>query len=165
MTLPTKYGLASALSFTKEVTQKHGLGSIHAFVNATGLGARELVPDDKMYPTRGQTVIVEGEAEKASTFEGIDHIKYVIPRTDSGKSVLGGTKQAGNWSTEVDHETTKEILEGCKPLAPELLKDGKFKVVKVMVGLRPSRKGGARVEKENVDGRWVVHSYGHSGAG
>ena len=144
---------------------KNNLGPVHAFVNATGLGARKLVPDGTMFPTRGQTIVVKGEADKVSTFEGMNSIKYVIPRKGSGTSVLGGTKQVGNWDTEVNHETTKDILEGCRPLAPELLKDGEFRVVKVLVGLRPSREGGARVESEVVGERKVVHSYGHSGAG
>ena len=119
-----------------------------------------------MYPTRGQTILVRGEAERMSTIEGIGMIRYVIPRKGSGMSVLGGTKQAENWDTEPNEQTTKEILEGCKPLAPELLKDGEFEVLKVQVGLRPSREGGARIEREIVGGKWrVVHAYGHSGAG
>ena len=122
--------------------------SIHAFINATGLGARTLVPDMAMYPTRGQTILVRGEASKVSTFEGIGLIRYVLPRKGSGTSLLGGTKQAGNWDTVPDERTTREILEGCKVLAPELLgKDGEFEVLRVQVGLRPSRDGGARVEK------------------
>lgn len=153
------------MDFAAQVVRKHNLGDIHAFVNATGLGARELVPDERMYPTRGQTIVVRGEADKVSTFEGIDSIRYIIPRKGSGTSVLGGTKQAGNWDTEVNHETTRQILEGCKPLAPELLKDGEFEVLKVQVGLRPSREGGARVESEIVGEKLVVHTYGHAGAG
>ena len=153
------------MDFVKQLIPKHDLDDIHAFVNATGLGARELVPDSKMFPTRGQTVLVKGEAEKASTLEGVGCIRYVIPRKGSGTTVLGGTKQAGDWNTKVDHETTKAISEGCKPLAPELLKDGEFEVMKTLVGLRPSREGGARVETEQIAGKWVIHSYGHSGAG
>lgn len=122
-----------------------------------------------MYPTRGQTILVRGEAERASTIEGIEAIRYVIPRKGSGTSILGGTKEVGNWDAEADERTTEEILEGCKVLAPELLRDGEFEVVKAQVGLRPSREGGARVEREIVEGeggRWrVVHNYGHSGAG
>lgn len=123
-----------------------------------------------MYPTRGQTILVRGEASKASTFEGIGRIYYVIPRKGSGTSVLGGTMQPGNWDVEPDEETTREILKGCKVLAPELLSgEGEFEVLNVLVGLRPSREGGARVEREVVEGegrRWrVVHAYGHSGAG
>lgn len=123
-----------------------------------------------MYPTRGQTILVRGEASKASTFEGIGTINYAIPRKGSGTSVLGGTNQPGDWDTEPDEETTRGILERCKVLAPELLGgEGEFEVLKVQVGLRPSRVGGARVQREVVEGegrRWrVVHAYGHSGAG
>jgi len=153
------------LNFAEQIVRKHNFGDSYAFVNATGLGARELVPDKRMYPTRGQTILVRGEAEKVSTLEGKGSIRYVIPRKGSGTSVLGGTKQAGNWDTEVNHNTTRQILEGCKPLAPELLKDGAFEVVKVLVGLRPSREGGARVESEIFGEKHVVHSYGHAGAG
>ncbi|KAL8792731.1 MAG: hypothetical protein Q9195_004706 [Heterodermia aff. obscurata] len=162
-TLPTKDSFLAALNFASELVHD----DIYAFVNATGLGARALVPDAKIYPTRGQTVLVRGEADKVSTFEGIGLIRYVIPRKGSGTSVLGGTKQAGNWDTKPNDQTTREILEGCKVLAPELLgEDGEFEVLKVQVGLRPSREGGARVEREMVRGRWrVVHAYGHSGAG
>lgn len=68
---------------------------------------------------------------------------------------------------DVDANTTRLILERAKILAPELLdpRTGKFDVVSEQVGFRPSRKGGPRVEVENVGGRVVVHSYGHSGAG
>lgn len=27
------------------------------------------------------------------------------------------------------------------------------------------RKGGPRVEKEKIDGNWVIHQYGHAGYG
>lgn len=67
---------------------------------------------------------------------------------------------------DVDKGTTKAILEKARVLAPELLDaDGGFDVVSEQVGLRPSREGGPRVEFEEVDGKKVVHSYGHSGAG
>lgn len=69
--------------------------------------------------------------------------------------------------TSPQEATTQEILAGCKNLAPELLSaNGEFEVLAVQVGLRPSRKGGPRVESEIVEGRYnVVHSYGHAGAG
>jgi D-amino-acid oxidase len=38
-------------------------------------------------------------------------------------------------------------------------------VVRHGVGLRPFREGGVRIEKERLDGIWVVHNYGHSGWG
>lgn len=73
------------------------LGNIAAFVNATGLGARALVGDDKVFPTKGQTVLVRGEALAVSTVEAKRGIKYVLPRKGAGLSVLGGTKEVGVW--------------------------------------------------------------------
>lgn len=67
---------------------------------------------------------------------------------------------------EVDKGTTEAILKRAKVLAPELVNgDGGFDVVSDQVGFRPSREGGPRVELEEVDGKKIVHSYGHSGAG
>ena len=70
-------------------------------------------------------------------------------------------------SVETNKETTRRILQGCKPLAPDLLNDsGEFEVLSVQCGLRPSRKGGPRVEVEIVNAEYpVIHSYGHAGAG
>jgi len=79
---------------------------------------------------------------------------------------LGGTKQIGDWTAEPDLQTTEEILCRAKEWAPELLNEkGEFEVLSVQVGLRPGRKGGARVEIENLDGVTVCHAYGHGGAG
>lgn len=86
-------------------------------------------------------------------------------------------RSLGVRDTTPDAETTDKILRACKALAPELLDEkGEFEVVSVQVGLRPARKGGPRVEVEEVVGgksgregdgkRWtVVHCYGHGGAG
>lgn len=108
---------------------------------------------------------------------GSDHeLSYVIPRPGSGTTILGGCKEVGNWETEEDKGLTERILERIRAsgMAPELLRgDGKdakgeFEVLNVQVGLRPGRKGGPRVEVQEggkVGGTWVVHAYGHAGAG
>ncbi|MCJ1298753.1 hypothetical protein MMC08_001543 [Hypocenomyce scalaris] len=166
-TLPTTLTFFKALAWAhSELLERQ---DVHAWVNATGLGARELVGDDDMYPVRGQTVLVTGEARGVRTRvgSGKEEIAYVIPRKGSGMTVLGGTKEVGVWNTDPDEETTKKILEGCKDLAPELLDaNGEFRVLSALVGLRPARKGGPRVEREVLEGVWlVVHCYGHAGAG
>ena len=38
-------------------------------------------------------------------------------------------------------------------------------IIRHGVGLRPVREGGTRIEKERIDGVWVVHNYGAGGAG
>ena len=72
-------------------------GNIYAYVNATGIKAKFLIGDDRVYPIRGQTVIVKGKAKNVVTVVGKSEadISYVIPR--SGSTVLGGTREAGDW--------------------------------------------------------------------
>lgn len=171
-TLPSPLGttLLSAANLVNRIT--HSPPEI--FINATGISARTLVPDAQVHPIRGQTLLVRGEADAISTNllspEEGGGISYVIPRFGEGVSVLGGTKQVDDFDTQPDEQTTRAIMERCKVLAPELLgPSGEFEVLKVNVGLRPGRHGGARVEREMVDyeGREfkVVHAYGNAGAG
>jgi D-amino-acid oxidase len=173
--LPTDAGLAVAFPEARKLLPAH-LQKVDAWVNATGLGARTLVPDSAMFPIRGQTIIVKGEAARITTIEDKSptdpKVTYVLPRPGSGISVLGGTKEPDDWRGEPDDETTKQILERSKQWAPELLtgKDGGFEVVEACVGFRPGRRGGPRIEievlgKRGVDEVVVCHAYGHAGAG
>jgi D-amino-acid oxidase len=176
--LPTTHGLAGALSAAEKLIHKHYRVSneksdIWAFVNATGLSARHLVPDESVFPIRGHIVTVLGEASRITTINYHDggpqtnpQITYIIPRPHSNTSIIGGTKQANNWSAEPDEKTTLEILERAKPWAWELLDiNGKFQIVNTQIGLGPGRKDGPRVELEEVAGYRVCHCYGHAGAG
>lgn len=174
--LPTEEGLAGALKAAFRVLEEHdNLSCIRSFVNATGLGARCLVPDAAVYPIRGQTVVVKGEAQNITTMFYDDANASVAPRLGSGTSILGSTYQEGNWDPEADESISEKILQRCKPWAAELLNDGRdFDVVGVNVGFRPGRKGGPRVELQQVDiqdpkygiiSLLVCHSYGHAGSG
>lgn len=171
--LPTDGGLPKALRAAEGIAKTIGRGEVDVFVNCSGLGARQLCGDEGMFPVRGQTVLVKGEAKATRTryhsgaiSQGVS--SYVIPRPGSGTTILGGTKEKGEWSGTPNPETVKMILERCSWIAPELLtgKDGGFEVLSAQAGLRPAREGGPRVEKEVIgEGRKVVHSYGHAGGG
>ncbi|KAK8159193.1 hypothetical protein IWX90DRAFT_439785 [Phyllosticta citrichinensis] len=169
--LPTTNGLAGALATAARLLPVYGVNTpISAFVNASGILARELVPDSAVHPIRGQTVLVRGVPAQLRTIIRGQGVSYVIPRAASNSTILGGTKQVGNWDQEPDDATTKWILGSCKELAPELLNEkGEFEVLSVNVGFRPGRTGGPRLEVEEVQteaGRFVVcHEYGHAGAG
>jgi D-amino-acid oxidase len=155
---------------------------IVALINCTGLSAAKFLPESeaaKLYPVRGQTILVKGSASMARTFtqyhnfsDGSSELVYVIPRPGSGTTILGGCKQSGNWDAEVDRELSARIMERIQRwgLAEELRtgEGGGFEVLEESVGFRPARKGGPRVEVQDggkVRGVWVVHSYGHAGAG
>jgi D-amino-acid oxidase len=167
-TLPSSTSLFGTLKAAKEL-----LNSTHisAFVNATGISARQLVPDANVFPVRGQTVTVAGSAKRITTVshdpkDGNERITYILPRPNTNTTILGGTKQTGDWTAEVNPKDTEGILQRAETFVPELLDDsGKFKVLSVQVGLRPGRNGGARVEIEKIEGFTVCHAYGHAGAG
>lgn len=165
--LPTASGFARALSVAESTARSHGRTAADCFLNATGLGAAKLCGDKAMYPIRGQTVLVKGEATATRTRNGDDYVAYCIPRPGSGMTILGGTKEKGVWSETPNPETTAKILERNRYLAPELLtgSDGGFEVVSVQCGLRPGREGGLRMEREVVGGMKVVHAYGHASGG
>ena len=165
--LPTDAGFEKALTVAESTARSHGRPAASCFLNATGLGAAKLCGDEAMYPIRGQTVLVKGEAAATRTFNGDGYVAYCIPRPGSGATILGGTKEKGNWSEKVDPETTRKIIERNKSLAPELLtgSDGDFEVVSSQCGLRPGREGGPRMEQEVVGGKKVVHAYGHASGG
>ncbi|KAI9808393.1 MAG: hypothetical protein M1827_007490 [Pycnora praestabilis] len=170
LALPVNESFSSNLKRAADAAATAGKGKVDVFVNATGLGAREvgLGSDETIFPTRGQTVLVKGEADMVRTRLGHDSVAYVIPRRGGGGTILGGCKQVGSWNKEVDPEMAAQILQRCKALAPELLNsDGEFEILSHQVGFRPSREGGTRVETEVLeeDGVRVVHCYGHSGAG
>jgi D-amino-acid oxidase len=175
--LPSSSNLAESLQAATKIVAAHfdghGESQISAFVNATGISALNFVPDSGIYPVRGQTVTVKGEANQITTIEAYSNpdgsgtpIMYVLPRPHSNTTILGGTKDVGDWSAEPNPSTTEEILRRAKQWAPELLNEaGNFEVLSVQVGLRPARKGGVRVEVEKVDDFLVCHAYGHAGAG
>jgi glycine/D-amino acid oxidase-like deaminating enzyme len=174
--LPSSSNLSESLKAATKIVEDH-LGQKHpeisAFVNASGISALNFVPDPNMYPASGQTITVAGEARQITCIEAYASadstgtpIVYVLPRPHSNTTILGGTKDVGNWSGEPDPKATEEILRRAKEWASELLDEkGEFKVLNVQVGLRPARKGGARVEVERVGDFVICHSYGHGGAG
>jgi D-amino-acid oxidase len=77
---------------------------------------------------------------------------YVVPRPGTGTTILGGCKQVGNWSEEVDKELNERIVARMKRfgLCDELRgQGGDFEVLSYQVGFRPGRTGGPRVEVED----------------
>ncbi|MFE6510430.1 NAD(P)/FAD-dependent oxidoreductase [Nocardioides sp. NPDC057767] len=124
-------------------------------VNATGLGARELVGDTSLYPVQGQIVILEpGATEEWLEAEG-EAPSYVFPR--GGDTVVGGTSVPHAWGQSPDPRTAERILADATAAVPEI---ANAQVRAHLVGLRPARPS-VRLERE---GR-VVHCYGHGGAG
>lgn len=144
-------------------------------INASGLLASRLggVMDSNVQPARGQIVLVRNAGTSnmmaTSGCEDVDdEIIYTMTRAVGGGTILGGTYQLGNWEPNPEPNIAVRIMQRAVELHPELT-GGKgieaLDIVRHGVGLRPTRKGGVRIEKEIIDGTWVVHNYGHAGWG
>lgn len=144
-------------------------------VNCTGLMASKLggVMDEKVVPARGQIVIVRNETggkmmDISGTDDGADEACYIMTRAAGGGTILGGSYQKGNWESQVDPNLAVRIMKRAIQVCPDLT-GGKgiehLDVIRHGVGLRPVREGGTRIEKERINGVWVVHNYGAGGAG
>ncbi|CAI7572876.1 unnamed protein product [Penicillium crustosum] len=132
-------------------------------VNASGLGARELASDDSSISIRGQTMHVrsQGDFDRAVIRQGSQYT-YVIPRA-SGGVILGGVSQPGNFDVDPDMALRADILKRVNNMTK-----GEFGWVDIdkdvsrnIVGFRPARKGGLRVEREGN----IIHAYGAGGLG
>src|SRR6185503_13711656 len=130
-------------------------------INCSGLGARELVPDPAVYPSRGQLVRVEqfGLERFWVDEEGSDGMCYIIPR--SRDIILGGTLEDHVENLEPHAATAQSILRRCARLEPRL---ADARVVGHQVGLRP-RRPAVRLEVQRFGNKAVIHNYGHGGAG
>ncbi|KAI2620055.1 FAD dependent oxidoreductase [Hypoxylon sp. NC1633] len=152
----------------------HSGGKADVVINATGLMASKLggVMDRNVVPVRGQVVVVRNEApymvSKSGTDDADDELCYIMTRASGGGTVLGGTYQKGQWESQPDPNYAMRIMRRAVEILPELA-DGKgvegLDIIRHAVGLRPFREGGVRIEKEKIDGTWVVHNYGHAGWG
>jgi D-amino-acid oxidase len=129
-------------------------------INCAGIGARELSYDRDLEPHRGQVAIVPRIGGLTCAIVSDDApLVYAIPRTND--CVFGGTNDVSE-NLAADPATTSQIVAECC----RVLNIDKPRVLAERVGLRPFRKSGVRLEREQLrDGRTVIHNYGHGGAG
>ncbi|KAI7829933.1 FAD dependent oxidoreductase [Kickxella alabastrina] len=151
---------------------RHVEGHCAVIVNCSAMGSRTLggVMDAAMYPTRGQTILVQAphvELTAMAPGASSDKATYVIPRAD-GTVIIGGVFEKNNSSREETIRTTDEVLRTCLAMCPQLLDSriaGSSFIIKVNVGFRPSRVGGPRLEVQKMGEITVVHNYGQSSYG
>lgn len=124
------------------------------------------------YPGKGQTCLVSETSSKTITRHNIDGSwTFIIPRPFGGGTIIGGTKDANDWCTEPKIETRDMLLLNGKQIYPQdsMPRSGSFHVIADIVGRRPGRKGGARVEVErracNGGMKSIVHCYGMGSRG
>ncbi|MBY5162467.1 NAD(P)/FAD-dependent oxidoreductase [Salsipaludibacter albus] len=134
-------------------------------VNATGVAASRLVGDPDVVAVRGTVVRVRSAAvadwdpDRSMSRHG----SYVYPRRDG--VLVGGTADWGAHDRTPDGGLARRLVDAAVHLAPGLA-DVRDAELEPMVGLRPWRRGGVRVERgTDLAGTPVIHAYGHGGAG
>nr|CAB3236655.1 D-aspartate oxidase-like [Phallusia mammillata] len=140
-------------------------------VNCAGFNAGRITNDPNIFPIRGQYISIEKTIGIEKVIAGRETV--VCPRVND--ICLGGVYQEGRSDTQVDPQDTESILRRCETLVPAVKG---AKVLRVDVGIRPARYGGARLELEwwqrnlkpssevlNAKKLPVIHNYGHGGTG
>lgn len=100
--------------------------------------------------------------DEAMIIQGSQY-KYVIPRPSDEHVILGGVTQPGDKRIQPDLDLRADILRRANTMTNGAFSwvDIKHDVVKDIVGFRPSRRGGIRVEREGN----IIYAYGLSGLG
>ncbi|RFU27830.1 hypothetical protein B7463_g8524, partial [Scytalidium lignicola] len=138
--------------------------NVRTVINCSGIG----FDDPLCFIIRGQTCIVANEANETITRQNSDGTwTFVIPRPLHEGTIIGKTKEVRDQEASPRPETRQKLLEAGARAFPELLDaNGKFRVIRDIVGRRPSRTGGIRLEAEVLEnGRRVIHAYGAGGRG
>ncbi|KAL4894964.1 hypothetical protein BDV59DRAFT_158657 [Aspergillus ambiguus] len=142
----------------------HLAENVRTVVNCSGMG----FGDPKSFIIRGQTCLVRNPCAETITRQNSDGSwSFCIPRPQAGGTIIGGTKQVRDWDPVPSPETRKKLLADAAKWFPFTAESGgKFDVIRDIVGRRPAREGGMRIETEAITGdRVVVHAYGAGGRG
>lgn len=147
-----------------------------AVFNCTGLGSSKLCSDDLLVPGRGilfhydRNCARHGFDEANMKYDAailtedgpwgspIDPI-YIIPRGDV--FVVGGSYHEGAAGTDITETEKKRLTENAALMG---IDTSLSSPTLEWVGFRPARPT-IRLEKQNMHGVQVVHSYGHGGSG
>ncbi|OOQ84040.1 FAD dependent oxidoreductase superfamily [Penicillium brasilianum] len=167
----TVASMDEAVSIFQQEKRGNEGSDIRAVINATGRGLND--PDS--FPSRGQFIIVSNQCDKTISHHWADGSStVVIPRPLGGGTVIGGTKEPNNWSEDISDTATETILTRVAGICPELIDRENpvtentqgFDIRQVYIARRPMRRGGLRLEKENMNqGIPLIHCYGAGASG
>ncbi len=140
-------------------------GECDIVVNCSGLGARLLANDSDLHAARGQVVKVKRKPEDRPLMNVGSQTKFAhcIPR--GADTVLGGTYEDNSESLEPSVAETAAIIDRCSGLLPRLASLSAHEIIETSCGLRPVRSA-IRLDCESpAKNKFVIHNYGHGGAG
>lgn len=170
-----------------EIFEMRELGKVDAVINASGIGfgdpdvfiTRGLSRILIYFPARltcavltcyqpGQTCLVANSCPATVTRQNADGAWFFsVPRNFDGGTIIGGTKEPNNWGPNPSPKVRAALLQNFAMTYPQILgEDNRYRVIADIVGRRPTRKNGMRLEKELIgDGKCIIHAYGLGGRG
>ncbi|KAK4149487.1 hypothetical protein C8A00DRAFT_18831 [Chaetomidium leptoderma] len=133
-------------------------------INASGLASLTLedVGDEKMVMDRTYVTVVKSEYQGAFVRRGLGVYTYIFGRGD-GTAAVGGVSEPVQNEVKPMEEIHEDLFRRAHEYLPEHFSSpnpGDYDIVEDLVGVRPLRPAGVRVEKEVVNGQKVVHAYG-----
>lgn len=146
----------------KSLIEAQRMLGIKIIVNASGMGALDLAGDKEVVAVRGQTMLVPSDSLEMIMFQG-SHYTYQIPRMYSGGVIIGGVSQEGNYDRTATPELREDILQRVNLVTKDRFQsvDVDRDIIQDLVGFRPGRRGGYRLEREGN----VIHAYGFNTLG
>ncbi|KAL8393563.1 hypothetical protein RB595_003345 [Gaeumannomyces hyphopodioides] len=149
--------------------------AVDVVVNCSGVG----FGDPAVFITRGQTCLVSNSCDATVTRQNADGTwTFCVPRNFDGGTIIGGTKQPDDWDPEPSPAVREQLLARFAATYPAILAGaaggtGRLEPLADIVGRRPTRRGGMRLELETLPprpgsragARHVVHAYGLGGRG
>ncbi|KAI8244539.1 D-amino-acid oxidase [Colletotrichum sp. SAR 10_99] len=145
-------------------------------VNAAGARVRDLteVRDTSLVPYRLQSILLDKTWDQCYIYRGLNGFYFNMFGRPDGTTYVGGIKLLNSEDRTVyaaDRETHSKILSRGHQLLPSVLPsphpsdyDIKYDIGNTY-HFRPMDQGGARIDKEIVDGQKVVHAYGQEAGG
>ncbi|MDI9364196.1 MAG: FAD-dependent oxidoreductase [Flavobacterium sp.] len=139
------------------ITDLHTVAlSYNVVVNCTGLGASVLCNDSRIFPVRGQVILVEPGFPDAIFLDN-QTPTYIVPRQDA--TIIGGTYEEHVGVETTEPKTLEQLLAKASNVFAQLQHK---RIIGNWAGLRPFRDT-VRLEQEaNTN---IIHNYGHGGSG
>lgn len=137
-------------------------------VDCAGFGARELAHDKEFVAYKGQHFVLKGSASSPLEYVGDDDhpggMAYMIPR--GGEVLVGGCAEEGREDLLFTLDWA-ETLKRAGLFVPWLRAcSSEDQARPPVVGIRPCRTGGVRLEADRVSASIpIIHNYGHGGSG
>lgn len=144
----------------RHLNNLHEVKDYDVIVNCSGIGSRQLVPDDSIFPIKGQ--IIHLSKPKDLTYGLIDHedkMIYIYPRTND--CIIGVTAEEKQWELKYGSKIIEKLIESAADLIPSL---GSQKIIQHNIGIQPSRPT-IRLEISSFNTKKIIHNYGHGGRG